>query len=502
MQIARAKLAGSGQEDSTTYRQRLAEWNQEKEQIEAELARLIPEISLQRQLQGIDSRRIIRILPKRAALVEFVRFNVFDFSAVLAHGEPRWKSARYIAFIVYADEPDQMQMIDLNEATPIDQLITQFRSSMIGTDDGRDLTLSAEQEESDDNGEQLRKAVFDPLIPCLAGRTRLFLALDGDLTRLPFEVLPIENSQYVIDRYQISYLSTGRDILHFNATSNYQPAVSLVVADPEFDLGSDDPTSDAQNGEMRGRQSRDLDRSMWHFKRLPGTLVEGKQIAAKLGVQPLLQQDVLEASLKACRAPRILHIATHGFFLPNQQHDPNEELPVPQAGSIGTSVERIEALRQLENPLLRSGLALAGANTWLRQGRLPETAEDGILTAEDVSGLDLLGTELVVLSACETGLGEVLVGEGVFGLRRAFVLAGAKTLVMSLWKVPDTPTQELMVDFYERILNGQSRAEALREAQLALKQRYPHPWYWGAFICQGDPGRLPRTELEHKHHDA
>lgn len=119
-----------------------------------------------------------------------------------------------------------------------------------------------------------------------------------------------------------------------------------------------------------------------------------------------------------------------------------------------------------------------------------EDAEDGLLTAEDVSGLDLLDTELVVLSACETGLGEVHVGEGVFGLRRAFVLAGAKTLVMSLWKVPDEQTRELMEDFYRRILSGEPRADALRDAQLAMKTKHPEPLYWGAFICQGDPGPL------------
>lgn len=145
----------------------------------------------------------------------------------------------------------------------------------------------------------------------------------------------------------------------------------------------------------------------------------------------------------------------------------------------------------LENPLLRSGLALAGANTWLKHGYLPQEAEDGILTAEDVSGLDLLDTEMVVLSACETGLGEVETGEGVFGLRRAFVLAGAKTLVMSLWKVPDKQTQELMEDFYRHILSGQSRSEALRSAQLAMKAKHSNPYYWGAFICQGNPSSLP-----------
>ena len=107
-----------------------------------------------------------------------------------------------------------------------------------------------------------------------------------------------------------------------------------------------------------------------------------------------------------------------------------------------------------------------------------------------MSGLNLLGTELVVLSACETGLGAVQVGEGVFGLRRAFVLAGAHTLVMSLWKVPDQQTRELMEDFYARVLAGEERAEALRQAQFAMKTKYPDPLYWGAFICQGDPGPL------------
>jgi CHAT domain-containing protein len=143
-----------------------------------------------------------------------------------------------------------------------------------------------------------------------------------------------------------------------------------------------------------------------------------------------------------------------------------------------------------ENPLLRSGLALAGAQTWLDGKVPPPEAEDGLLTAEDVTGLDLLDTELVVLSACETGLGEVRTGEGVFGLRRAFIVAGARTLVMSLWKVPDEQTRELMIDFSCRVLSGQGVADALRQAQLAMKEKYPDPYFWGAFICQGDPGPL------------
>jgi CHAT domain-containing protein len=141
----------------------------------------------------------------------------------------------------------------------------------------------------------------------------------------------------------------------------------------------------------------------------------------------------------------------------------------------------------MENPLLRSGLALAGANIWLCGGSTSAEAEDGLLTAEDVTGMDLLDTELVVLSACETGLGKVHVGEGVFGLRRAFVLAGARRLVMSLWKVPDMHTQELMIEFYRRVLSGDGAAEALRGAKLAMKAKYPDSYYWAAFVFLGDP---------------
>jgi hypothetical protein len=148
----------------------------------------------------------------------------------------------------------------------------------------------------------------------------------------------------------------------------------------------------------------------------------------------------------------------------------------------------------LENPLLRSGLALAGANVGLREP--PDaTEEDGLLTAEDVMGLNLEETELVVLSACDTGLGEVRTGEGVFGLRRAFQLAGAKTLVMSLWKVPDVQTEKMMVEFYRRLGTGVGRAEALRHAQLEMKREHPHPLTWGAFICQGHPGPIDLTNI-------
>jgi CHAT domain-containing protein len=227
------------------------------------------------------------------------------------------------------------------------------------------------------------------------------------------------------------------------------------------------------------------------FESLQGTRAEGKRIAELFGVAPLLRAGVLETPVKRNRSPRILHIASHGFFLPDARRD-RDKVQLELGTIVEPGGKGLSRLAHLENPLLRSGLALAGANTWLARGELPEEAEDGLLTAEDVTGMDLLATELAVLSACETGLGEVHVGEGVYGLRRAFVLAGVKTLVMSLWKVPDQQTQELMENFYQRLLKGQPRAEALRKAQLAIRERYPNPLYWGAFVSQGNPAPLPQ----------
>jgi len=532
MQIARKTLAGPGPDGLESHLRQLGEWNARKERLEVDLARQIPELNLEQKLRAADRRAVALNLPEGVVLVEFVRFPVCDFQTGRAQGGPQWKPGRYVAFVLVGGGPEDVRMIDLGEANPIDRLIADFRAAIIAeaeTKDGRDMSKRPEEAAPtavSSAGLALRAALFDPLIPPLGKRTRLLIAPDGDLTRLPFEVLPAKDGRRLIDDYQISYLGCSRDLLRFGAAATGRPGEPLVVADPDFDLELQIPSgpapakpgfwsrllgrgkkavvtpaqlvpAPATAARSAGRRSRDLDRdrSAYLFHRLPGTRREGEQVASRLGVSPWLDSTALEGRLKtACRSPRILHLATHGFFLPDQERDLDREawgLGFEFGGFSGApdGLARLSG-PMMENPMLRSGLALAGANTWLKAGNPPEEAEDGLLTAEDVTGLDLLATELVVLSACETGLGQVHVGEGVFGLRRAFVLAGAKTLVMSLWKVPDEPTRELMEDFYGRLLAGEGRAEALRQAQLALKAKYPDPFYWGAFICQGDPGHL------------
>jgi CHAT domain-containing protein len=246
-------------------------------------------------------------------------------------------------------------------------------------------------------------------------------------------------------------------------------------------------------GESHGRRSMDLKSASW--SPLPETRREAETISRLLTkdeTRTYLGQEALEEVFKALESPGVLHMATHGFFLEEEdkselyeQEDDIRGITIMERPSLGSDLK-------IENPLLRSGLVLAGANR-LAQEEMTESTEDGILTALEISGMNLWGTDLVVLSACETGVGETRRGEGVFGLRRAFQLAGAKTVVMSLWKVPDRETRELMEDFYKRLRKGEGKTQALQNAQLAMiesrkkKHGASHPFFWGAFVCVGDP---------------
>jgi tetratricopeptide (TPR) repeat protein len=505
--MAREVLAGPGPEGADEYGRQVKRLKREMCHVEVELSHVFLNREIREIRQGwwdADRNRVAQGLPEGSVLVEFVRLHIFNFGAGRSISKLGWGPARYLALVLPAREPSRAGAIDLGEADPIDRMIAHFLGQIAADEDvpaARDMVAGQVSGEGIsplggvEIGPALRAAVFDPLTQMLGARTRLLLAPEGDLCRLPFEVLPDASGRPLIEDYVISYLSCGRDILRFGAPATVRPTAPIVAADPDFDLSavSDGPVQ-VFGSRRRGCVARDLVSGGLAFARLTGSRREGKAVARLLGVRPWLDAEVLEGRLKAdCRSPLILHISTHGFFLAD--HDDSAGGPgpfalIPKREANPTAISHRFTGPLPENPLLRSGLALAGANTWLKAGNPPEDAEDGLLTADDVIALDLMGTELVVLSACETGLGQIEVGEGVFGLRRAFVLAGAKTLVMSLWKVPDEPTCELMQDFYRLLLAGIPRADALREAQLASKSKDPNPFSWGAFICQGDPGPL------------
>jgi CHAT domain-containing protein len=227
--------------------------------------------------------------------------------------------------------------------------------------------------------------------------------------------------------------------------------------------------------------------SALQFSALPGTADEAKTLAALLPDARLYTgAEATEAQLKQLKSPSILHVATHGFFL--RPRAPRTTAAAARGWAIAAPPP--DSPLERDDALVLSGVALAGANQrWSGEG------EDGILTALEVAGLDLSGTRLVVLSACETGIGETRNGEGVYGLRRALLLAGSESQVISLWQVADTATRDLMVAFYERLRAGEGRSEALRNAQLTFLRGAPHrvhPFYWASFIQSGDWRALPK----------
>jgi hypothetical protein len=391
---AQMALARPGPEGAAAHRDELARWRWQRERLEAELAQQIPEMGLERQLRTTDRRAVAQALPEGSVLVEFLRCPRFDFGATAqrqADGrwwQPQWVGpARYMAFVLPAGDPGGAQWIDLGDAAGIDERVARFRAvveappASLGGPDVRPEVDEWRQLRS--AGERLRGAVFDPLLEALAGRTRLLLASDGDLSLLPFEVLPAADGYHLIDVYRISYLGCGRDALRLHTDRSCASTAPLVIADPDFDLAVAPPLANPV-----GKAALDRRRDLLNLSpvgRLRGTRREGQEVAGLLpGARLWLDGAALEGRLKAeCRSPRILHLATHGFFLA----DPPADLTEVAANRA----EQFLAVAGLANPLLRSGLVLAGFNTWLRQGATAPEAEDGVLTAEDVTGLDLLG---------------------------------------------------------------------------------------------------------------
>lgn len=450
----------------------------EIERLEWELASRVPEMDLGPDLASFTHSAVASALPAGSALVEFARFTRHltqpaDDDAI-EDGSRDW----YVAFVV-PSTGDGPRLFDLGSAPEIDRAIARFRRGLAeGATLGPPHRGFTRAPAPDDGwghaGAMLRARLVDPWRAGIGPHTHVFLAPDGDLATFPFEALPGDDGGYLVDTLEMSYVSAGRDLLRLAEPAPAAADQPLVLADPDYDLPLPAPAAARASASPSGSHPA---YGLARFERLPGTREESAAVAALLGVEPLLGAAAREERLKQARSPRVLHIATHGFFLP----PPTDEAragdgPLAAAG---------------RNPLVRSGLVLAGANGWLRGDAPPDDGDDGVVTGEDIVALELQGTALVVLSACETGLGDVVAGEGVMGLRRAFAVAGARTLIVSLWKVPDVQTRMLMTYLYEALLAGRGRAEALRLAQQRVRADHPAPFYWAAFIRQGDPAPLP-----------
>ncbi|TYB64900.1 CHAT domain-containing protein [Nonomuraea sp. PA05] len=373
---------------------------------------------------------------------------------------------RYVAFVA-GPLDGQTAVIDLGPAARIDQEALRARVTLEGPDRAmafRDLEPVRAAPAGDLRA--LAQLLVAPLLPALTGCRRIRMVLDGPLLHVPFGVLPVDTAgNPLLTVFALDYLVTADD-LATDGGPREESGPELVMAAPDYDLGSVEP---GQTGFL--------------FGPLDGTAGEADGIACFLGPRAVVLRgdEALKGRLRETRSPRLLHLATHGYVLSGMSEAAARETDRRLRGTTSELTGRFVNLRR--HLSLRSGLALAGANMWLAHGVPGSGAETGIFTVADVSALDLSGTALVVLSACDTGVGDLDAVDGHISLRAAFLRSGAGAVVASLWKVPDLPTRDLMIRFYTLLDQGHQPADALRTAQLERHAAGEPVLNWGAFVC-------------------
>ncbi len=518
-QIVASTLSSDSQNANQGQCHQIEDWVRERNLIQRQLAQQIPELEINKHLKAVSREVVASEMPTGSHLIEMIRIPWITFRTENPEAKSRWDTDRYIAFVMPQESPDDIRMVDLGSATKVDQLVSEFRKDLnfkkktASGSSGNET--SSEPQKTDQVTITPLSASMGKLFSGIKPQSKILISPDGELAIIPFELLEQKSGRRLIEEYKISYLTSGRDVLRFERP-DHSTGKTILIVDPDFDLQNE-----------FSEEGTDVSNRSQLFVPLPGTAIEAQQIRTLLGETTYLSgRNALKTWIISVRSPRILHIATHGYFYPQKS--------IAHKQSAVVADISMSRLALLENPLFRSGMALAGANSVLTNKPVPEDVEDGLLTSEDIAQMNLTGTSLVVASACDTGIGDLRNGEGVIGLRRAFILAGTETVVISLWRVSDLATAILMQRFYQNLLqNNKSRQESLREAQLFLRdatmntirgqwfcdeiieqlsvgrpsqkklllklrsksddyQPFEHPQFWGSFICLGNPLLLPQ----------
>jgi len=451
--------------------------------LDAALRRLDREYNKFRQRQEVSWNEVQRQLGEKDALIEFaaVPLPVSDKSNLTV----------MTCVAVVLRQTGEPQIIRLSA----EEKLAPFLSKLVKPEPGTSYITDTKR------SHELYKLVWQPLEKSLTGIRRAYLVPDGALHRLAFAALVVNDSTgtpvYLDDRYELRQLAGGRELL--NRDKSYRPATNrasqkfVLLGNPAFSLDSTNfvmasrlaRSEQPKELALRGDYGEERG-SLW--KELSGAQTEVENIAKicsakKIEYVVFTSKDALEERVKALSgsSPRVLHLATHGFFFSVSRQTATQRERLFESPLGGGSSLRLE-----DNPMLRAGLVFAGVNrVW--QGAPPIAGvEDGILTALEVSRLNFVGTELATLSACETGRGDVTNGEGIFGLQRAFQVAGAQAILMSLWKIYDQPTAEMMQMFYSAWLGGKSKVEAFRYAKAEMRRKYPTPYFWAGFVLVGE----------------
>lgn len=441
-------------------------------------------------------------LPAGGALVAFVQYNHLRIGREqhARMSSTRNLQPRMFAFVLRRGSPIVVS-VPLGATAEIDTLVERWRAEVV-----RPTTHPKENARVAENryrqaGKALRDAVWRAIEPHLTGVNRVFVVPDGSLNLVSFAALPTGDSSYAVESdTQYHYLSAERD-LGPGKRARIKRASAFFLGGPDFDAVDVELAPAASKVTSRSGPAHDTNVRTWpcsqsvpsHFPRLPGAENEARDLAAlwssrESGKVVLARGSQATEALAKKTMPQfqVCHLATHGIFLGNCSSSDESGNRVVQGLALAPSSE-VTQLRR-ENPLLFSGLAFAGAN---RPSAPNGNDEDGILTAEEIASLDLGNVDWAVLSACGTGLGDVRSGEGVFGLRRAFQIAGARSVIMSLWSVNDEATREWMMKLYALRLGGQDTASAVTNASRAILEERremgsAHPFYWAAFVAVGD----------------
>lgn len=396
------------------------------DELERELSQKSSAFKQSTEEKPVTYETIQKLLQPTEAAVEIIELNEYKNGFT---GE-----GTYVALVL---RPSGLRLVNIGNAQGIQNAVAAFREKTINMkpeDEGYALTWKSIDEQ-------------------LKGVSKIYLSLDGVFHQLSVNALKDASGIYLVDKYNIQFVGNTRDVADVKQTENkpVKPATAFLIGNPLY----------GKSGAL---------------EQLPGTEAEVKNITkllmtAKVKPTALYGASATEAKVKAVSSPGILHIATHGYFL--------ADLSKMET----TKVLGVDVAAAKENPLLRSGVLLANCDNVFDENYRPAAnSENGILTAYEAISLNLDKTDLVVLSACETGLGSVKQGEGVYGLQRAFLIAGARSVIMSLWSVSDEATMKLMTLFYTSYAKTGNKTQAFNEAVKQLKLKYKQPFYWSAFV--------------------
>ena len=480
--------AAAEAEKQAERRKQIAELEQEANDLEKELVKRSGTLAEEKRLARVTWQQVRDALKKDDAAVEIVSFPFYDAK----NGS---SPISYVALIVTPESTQPKIVVLGGTKDSASQPMEDYRL-LVSEVQGRALAI----------GTRFYESFWQPLETALGTARRIYLSADGVLNQVSLGVVPRDDGKLLMEAYDLRIVTSTKDLLrsiHPSASNN-----ALLVGNPQFLLSPEqqraavarprspggqqeavlkasgpDPSATLRSATLAVRGGCDPSPPQGGVLcPLPATAVELQTIALLLRArnwQVAVEQreNALEEVVKAAQHPRVLHLSTHGFFLSDRQVKRNQSALGQPAG--------------LEDPMLRSGLFFAGADRVLGGDPPLAGADNGVLTAYEAATLNLQGTELVVLSACETGLGQTQAGEGVFGLRRALQEAGAESVLMSMWSVPDRETEELMTQFYKNWLSGMTKPDALRNAQMTERDRVRKhygkdlPYYWGAFVLVG-----------------